>query len=472
MNEIFNMVLRYFLFLFFCSARIYAARKPGFGSTQQNWGFVPINEKADMFWWLYYTTSTDDYVQKPLVIWLQGGPGGSSTGIGNFEEVGPMNSKQEQRDVHWIEHVNVLFVDNPVGTGFSYVKDSDTSYFAKDNTAIAQDFLVFLKGFLQENTEFQEVPIYIFGQSYGGKMAADIALLLHEESKVRNITCNLTGIALGDSWISPIDSLTSWPSYLYNLGFLDFDDFLQLKNMTEFIRKELSTGDYSRATLYFRATQYVINMLTTVDYYNVLSEQIKQNDLKHGDWFHSNLTRTDKNILRDIMPNDLFSNIINNKETKNLESDEDDVLSTLMNGPVRETLNITAIADHSDHQWGDQSDLVFEAVNLDFMKPVTEVIEKLLNETDIEISVYNGQLDLIVDTPGTLTWVNNLKWINKDQWVASNRTPIIVDKVYEGYEKRYDKFNFYWVHRAGHMVPTDNPRTMSYILKQIAHIGD
>lgn len=64
-----------------------------------------------------------------------------------------------------------------------------------------------------------------------------------------------------------------------------------------------------------------------------------------------------------------------------------------MNTLVGPALNLT-------QKWGYQSDQVFAALTEDFMKPVTEVVERLLNETDITLAVYNGQLDLIVDTPG------------------------------------------------------------------------
>ena len=65
------------------------------------------------------TPSTD----KPLVMWLQGGPGGSSTGFGNFEEIGPLTVDLKPRETTWLNEANLLFVDNPVGAGFSYVTD-------------------------------------------------------------------------------------------------------------------------------------------------------------------------------------------------------------------------------------------------------------------------------------------------------------------------------------------------------------
>lgn len=68
-------------------------------------------------------------------------------------------------------------------------------------------------------------------------------------------------------------------------------------------------------------------------------------------------------------------------------------IDTIMNTRVKAALNIS-------HSWGTQSDLVFEALRVDFMKPVVKNVEKLLNETNIKVAVYNGQLDLIVDPIG------------------------------------------------------------------------
>jgi serine carboxypeptidase 1 len=75
-----------------------------------------------------------------------------------------------------VNHVNVLFIDNPVGTGFSYVDSS--SAFTTTNAEIAQDLVIFTGGFLEAHPEFKTVPLYIFSESYGGKMAAEYALAL------------------------------------------------------------------------------------------------------------------------------------------------------------------------------------------------------------------------------------------------------------------------------------------------------
>lgn len=102
-------------------------------------------------------------------------------------------------------------------------------------------------------------------------------------------------------------------------------------------------------------------------------------------------------------------------------------------------------------------------------------VERLLNETRVKVCVYTGQLDLIVDTPGTYAWVDRLKWPGRSAWDAAPRQPLVGVDVptgrathyVEGYYKKSGLFSMYWVDRAGHMVPADNPPAMYAILEQL-----
>ena len=57
---------------------------------EETWGYVDVRPKAHQFWW-FMKTPCDGADQKPIIIWLQGGPGGSGTGYGNFMEIGRWN---------------------------------------------------------------------------------------------------------------------------------------------------------------------------------------------------------------------------------------------------------------------------------------------------------------------------------------------------------------------------------------------
>lgn len=174
-----------------------------------------------MFWWLHYTTAnTPQVTDRPLILWLQGGPGSSSSGFGNFEILGPLDLDLVPRNFSWIHTHNLLLVDNPVGTGYSYV--DHFKYLTKDNAQIARDLVELLRGFYVALPQFKTVPLHIFGESYGGKMAIDFAHVLYQEIKSGLIESNLVTVAMGDAWISPIDSTLSWAPYMQQLVSCNF----------------------------------------------------------------------------------------------------------------------------------------------------------------------------------------------------------------------------------------------------------
>lgn len=79
--------------------------------------------------WFWHVQEKHIAEKERTVIWLNGGPGCSSLD-GALMEIGPFRVTKDQKLVanngSWHEFANLLFVDQPVGTGFSYV---DTNAF-------------------------------------------------------------------------------------------------------------------------------------------------------------------------------------------------------------------------------------------------------------------------------------------------------------------------------------------------------
>ncbi|KAJ8667662.1 hypothetical protein QAD02_009325 [Eretmocerus hayati] len=417
--------------------------KKGFGNGEQDWGYVDVRPGAHMFWWLYYTTNTavSNYYDKPLLIWLQGGPGASSTGFGNFEELGPLDINLNARNHTWVKNYNVLFIDNPVGTGFSYV--DKFSALTTNNNQIAKDLVELMRAFYKEFPKFKTVPTYILCESYGGKMSAEWALEWYKAQKSGTIESNLKGVGLGDSWISPIDSVLTWAPYLWQTGLVDTTGLKAIEAAAKKTEQAVKAGLWKQATMLWGITENVINSVTNgIDFYNILTKM-------GSDSYASASRYADFNIAFKFLGN------------RSLLSSYDDLaLERLMNGQVRKALNLNV-------KWGAQNGNVFSALQGDFMKPVTSVVERLLDETNLKIFIYSGQLDLIVDTPGTLLWTEKLQWRYAKQWRLSDRFPLVADGIIEGFFKRCNNLSFYWVNRAGHMVPADNPAAMAKILEHL-----
>ena len=92
-------------------------------------GTLPSNADGShqLFYWMYPAA---DFDNAPLAVWLNGGPGASST-FANFLMNGPMRiEKTGDTDADykitlapqgsWVDAATMIFIDQPVGTGFSY----------------------------------------------------------------------------------------------------------------------------------------------------------------------------------------------------------------------------------------------------------------------------------------------------------------------------------------------------------------
>ncbi|XP_060757298.1 retinoid-inducible serine carboxypeptidase [Neoarius graeffei] len=411
-------------------------------SGKEAWDYVDVRDGAHMFWWLYYANSSSASFQDlPLVMWLQGGPGGSSCGFGNFAEIGPLDTNLQPRETSWVNAASVLFVDNPVGTGYSYTD----SYGAltKDVAMVASDMMVLLQHFFSKNPEFQSIPFYIFSESYGGKMAAAISLELTKAIQKGSIKCNFAGVALGDSWISPLDSVLTWGRYLYSTSLLDDFGLSKVMRAAEEVQKAIEQEQYDTATQLWGVAENVVEQNTNgVNFYNILTQN--------------------SDMLKSSTENKGYLSTLKRRHVQPLHGQ---TLDELMNGPIREKLGIIP----KNVTWGGQAEDVFASMSGDFMKPVIDIVDELL-AAGVNVTVYNGQLDLIVDTIGQEAWVKKLKWdglkqFNQMKWTALE-DPQSTGQTGAFY-KIYKNFAFYWILKAGHMIPSDQGPMALRMLKMV-----
>ncbi len=105
-----------------------------------------------------------------MVLWLQGGPGGSSL-FGFFVEHGPFFVRKDgsvgRRTTSWALHFNMLYVDQPAGTGFSFTEDE--AGYAENQDDVARDLYEALRQFYIMFPMLRDNDLYVTGESYGGK---------------------------------------------------------------------------------------------------------------------------------------------------------------------------------------------------------------------------------------------------------------------------------------------------------------
>lgn len=405
----------------------------------EEWGYIEVRPQAHMFWWLYHSPGQTSN-NWPLILWLQGGPGASGVAIGNFQEVGPLDTQLKPRNTTWLQKADLLFVDSPIGTGFSYAENS--SLIATTDAEVTADLLTFLKDFFGTNSTLQNRPLFIVGESYGGKHASMIGLALSKAIAAGEIKAVFGGVLLGDSWISPVDYVLSWGPLLVDVSRLEAADKDNANRMALQIKQQVESGEYVQATdSWSRLESLIISDSNGVDFYNFLLDS-SADPL-------SALTSTLQSMP--IGTPGHYSQYLTSK--KNKEENGGFHLDTFMNGVIREKLKVIP----SNIKWGDQSNLVFQELEGDFMKSAVDQVDELLSRGE-HVTIYNGQVDLICATIGTEAWVQKLKWQGLKEFNSIRRTPLYCNgSETKGFVKSYKNLRFVWILGAGHFVPADQP---------------
>ena len=173
-------------------------------------GFFPTTTDGSTDSMLHYwlTLSENNPATDPLVMWLQGGPGCSSI-FGMLYENGQLHFSGEtnnntgipqlvQNPYAWSKVANMLWLEQPVGVGFSYCVAVNCSCDYED-CGFDVDAYHFLVNFFAAYPELAKLDFHISGESYGGVYVPYIAnAVLMGNAAGTNPTINLKGILIGN----------------------------------------------------------------------------------------------------------------------------------------------------------------------------------------------------------------------------------------------------------------------------------
>ncbi|KAF8072010.1 serine carboxypeptidase [Lyophyllum atratum] len=167
--------------------------------------------------WFWFFASRKDPDNAPLALWFNGGPGSSSM-FGLFQEHGPCRITNDSSSVtlnphSWNNEANVLYIDQPVGVGFSH---GDLKVGTSQQAAA--DIWTFMQIFLSDSrfSKYRKNDLAIWTESYGGHYGPAFAAHFLAQNAaisagtVQGETLNLKVLGIGNGITDP---LLQYPAY-------------------------------------------------------------------------------------------------------------------------------------------------------------------------------------------------------------------------------------------------------------------
>ncbi|XP_058082946.1 serine carboxypeptidase-like [Magnolia sinica] len=385
---------------------------------------LPHSYDARMFYFFFESRSSKN---DPVVIWLTGGPGCSSE-LAVFYENGPFtianNMSLLWNDYGWDKASNLLYVDQPTGTGFSY--SSDKRDFRHNEKGVSDDLYDFLQAFFTEHPQFAKNDFYITGESYAGHYIPAFASRVHQGNKAKEgIHINLKGFAIGNGLTDPAIQYRAYTDYALEMGIIKESDYKRINKIYPACELAIklcgTTGTAAcMASYYVCSTIFnsIISIAGKVNYYDIRKE-------------------CEGSLCYDFSNMEKFLN----QKT------------------VRDSLAV------GDIEFVSCSPTVYQAMLTDWMRNLEVGIPALI-EDGIKLLIYAGEYDLICNWLGNSRWVHSMEWSGKQAFGASPLVPFVVDGAETGQLKAHGPVSFLKVHNAGHMVPMDQPKAALEMLKR------
>ncbi|KAI1853873.1 hypothetical protein JX265_012558 [Neoarthrinium moseri] len=184
-------------------------------------GQLPIGNSndTDLFFWFF--PSTNEAAKEEVVIWFTGGPGCSSM-VALLQENGPLTwqpgtYKPQANPWSWHHLSNVIWIDQPVGTG--YTTGTPT---ARNEFDVADQFRGFWKNFV-DLFGMHDYKVYITGESYGGMYCPYIAGGMLDQNDTTYF--DVAGMLVYDGLIGEVSGdIVTVPFVDYWHGLFPFND--------------------------------------------------------------------------------------------------------------------------------------------------------------------------------------------------------------------------------------------------------
>ena len=343
--------------------------------------------------------------------------------MGLLLELGPSSITEKGtvklNDHSWNKNASVIFLDQPVNTGYSYGSSGVST-----TLAAAKDVYALLTLFFEQFPEYAKQDFHIAGESYGGHYVPAITteILSHKD---RNI--NIKSAAIGNG-------LT--------------DEFTQYEHY-----RPMACGDGGYPAVVEESTcRSMDNALSRCQslisscYGSGSAWSCVPAALYCNNAFILPFQRTGRNVY-DVRVDCEGDNLCYKEIewiTKWLNKDE-----------VKSALGVE-VSTYDSCNFDVNRDFMLQG---DWMKPMHHLIPKILEE--IPVLIYAGDADFICNWLGNQAWTNALEWDGAKSFSKAKIEDLVIDDKPYGKVKSNGKLTFMQIYEAGHMTPFDKPKESS-----------
>jgi carboxypeptidase C (cathepsin A) len=451
-------------------------------------GYIDVSAPGEaagtrqMFYWFVESQSRPR--EDPLLLWTNGGPGCSGS-IGFLSENGPFfaaegGGRLEVNEFSWNKVANMVFIEQPVGVGFSF-SEVDVEY---GDAQAAADNLRFVLGFFARYPLYNSSAFYLSAESYGGHYLPTLAQAIEESGQVPEFRGIFLGNPLtyekyrsygqfGTGWGHQLLPRPLWQDYVEmdcKEAWLSTRD---IQSLSEILGTNVTVFD-ANITEVVNAIDVQADAWDRLERisacWNITSQMddIMQNfDLYALDFPKCGTAQSAGRQERWTLRNMLLRAASNESAPPQhpYEPCEDDYVTEYLN---REDVRAAIGVSPSVANWSMCSDRIFSGWPIaDFQGDVTPVWKQLAALGKLKIMIYSGDDDAVCPTMGTQEFIWGGLGLapterNWEPWeVGGQVAGFWTDFLAPG----EGSFSFVTVHGAGHMVPSTQPVRSLALLK-------
>ncbi|XP_042066755.1 serine carboxypeptidase II-2-like isoform X2 [Salvia splendens] len=396
-------------------------------------GYITVNEESgrDLLYWFF--EAEEDPSSKPIVLWLNGGPGCSSIAYGLAEEIGPLHIEKDGKTLYlnrysWNKVANILFVDSPVGVGFSY-SNSYSDLLSNGDKRTAADNLKFIEKWLERFPQFKGTDLYLTGESYAGHYVPQLAhAIVKYNEKNGEETINLKGFMVGNALTDDFHDHFGVFQFMWSVGMISDQTYKQLNAKCDF-DSFVHTSEECVEVLVIADQE-----IGDIDMYSIYTPPCTANFSRLSHIWRS---KTVGLLRRSYDPCTEMHSV----QYFNLPE-------------VQDALHVRS----RNSRWETCSGLVNQNWQ-DSPQSVLDVYSELLN-SGLRIWMFSGDTDAVIPVTSTRYNINAMKLQTVRPWRAWYD-----DGQVGGWTEEYEGLTFVTVRGAGHEVPLHKPKQALTLIK-------